>query len=358
MLENLQITRAIVHEVVSAAQYASKGTPPSQQILVPTGETMRLICERLAEATGSASHCVDVHVERAEAGQAFQRMASLLAADDQEFIAQTAKLASMLSQAQTVGAVKAGVGVFLQGTGELENETVPWTAVIKADPDRGLIKRATARGITLEFVSDLILGAHQRLLKVAFMVEEQAYSGDPGEPRDPDDFSIRVYDHLMSTTGRNEGARYFYSGFLGCKIAATAPKETRQFFERTKEFIDATFTDPADKVAFRGHLVSYLRSQRGQIGSREFADDYLPQVHRSAYKRMMRESGFPTHAVSKDTSLIERRLKKSSLRFSSKLMIVGPADVLANSVKIGDSVQQGGVEWTQLLIKGTVESMR
>ena len=356
MLENLNITRVIVHDVVSAAQFQINAPTASKQLATLGADTVRLVCDRLVNATGSASKCEDVTVARSEQRSAFQQLASLLQANEARFISVTEELAAMLSKAQTVGAIKPGVGVFLQGTGDLDGSSVGWVAVIKADPDQGLVKRTGPDGsISWEYVADLILGAQQRLLKVAFMVEVITHAGDIDDLKDPANYTIRVYDHLLSNKGRTEAAVYFYSAFLGCKTAASAPKLTRKFFEGTKGYIDKAFSDPVERVAYRGHLVSYLKSQKRQISCKEFADDYLPKAHRLSFLRQMKESGFPGNSVSKDNSLIENRLRKSSMRFSSKLMIVGPGDLLANGVVIGDQIEKDGEEWTQIAIKGRLE---
>jgi hypothetical protein len=69
----------------------------------------------------------------------------------------------------------------------------------------------------------------------------------------------------------------------------------------------------------------------------------------------MEEAGLPSHAVSKDNGLISTRLRKSTMKFSSKLMIVGPPDLLASGVKIEETISEAGSEWTKLLIQGKLE---
>jgi hypothetical protein len=305
------------------------------------------------EAIESAAHCIDVNVQRAENGSAFQELACLPRASESDFVSKTGRLATLLSEAQTVGSVKPGVGMFLSGTGDQDGAEVSWVAVIKADPDQALIQKYERGQISLEYVANLILGAHQRLLKVAFLVEEIASAGS--DLRDPTDFNIRVYDHLMSNTGRKEASRYFYQTFLGCKIAATAPRQTRTFFEKTKDFLDKTFTDPEDRITYRGHLVSYLKSPRPQFSVKDFSESYLPRPLWRDYRKLMKEAGLPSHAVSKDNGLIGTRLRRSTMRFSSKLMIVGPPDLLASAVRIEETLSKDGSEWTKLLIQGRLE---
>lgn len=358
MLENLSLERVAIHEVVPASDLQNDAAVETTQLLALNDAAKRLICDRLVSCIGSNSHCVDVEVEDHTEGSAFQKCASLLDADSTAYTTLSASLARSLSRAQISGSIKAGVGVFLQGTGWLDGSEVRWICVMKADPDRGLVKKVTGTRIELQYVSDLIMGAQQRLLKVAFIVEELR-NGDSGaaqELREPSDFGLKVYDHLMSNTGKGTAAQYFYSAFLGCRLADNSAKQTRDFYEKTRKFIDSVSTDASERIEIRGHLVSYLKSQKSVISTSDFAESYLPTEKQTAYKEMMKKAGISDTGISKDNALVKTRLRKQTLRFSSKVFLYASPEQIRDSIKIEKSIKKGGSKWTRLLIKGELEN--
>lgn len=358
MLESLTLERVAIHEVVPASDLQNDVAIETTELLALNDAAKRLICDRLVSCTGSNSHCVDVEVENHAEGSAFQKCVSLLDSPPATFSTTSASLARALSQVQISGSIKAGLGVFLQGTGWQDNTEVRWICVMKADPDRGLVKKVTGTTIELQYVSDLIMSAQQRLLKIAFIVEELRNEASEAaqEIRDPSDFSLRVYDHLMSTTGRGTAAQYFYSAFLGCRLADNSAKQTRDFYEQTRKFIDSVSTDAAQRVEMRGHLVSYLKSQNSVISASKFAEDYLPEENQAAYKEKMKAAGIPDNGISKDNALLKTRLKKQTLRFSSKVFLYGSPEQIKDSIKFEASITKGGKKWTRLLIEGELEN--
>ncbi|MEQ1748092.1 MAG: nucleoid-associated protein [Prosthecobacter sp.] len=355
MLENLKLEQVVVHEVITAADLHNKKKPTyGNSTIEMNTEGRQLICDRLVDSIGSASHCEEMLVSDAGAGSPFQSIAGLLDQNPKEFVSTTASLATRLSEVQTAGSIKEGLGVFLQGTGEHEGEKLRWIAIIKADPDRGLMKVVKGSKITLQYVANLIMGAQQRLLKVAMFVEQ--IPPQKGSPlRDGSDFSIKLYDHLLSNNGRGASAMYFYLAFLGLKPADNSAKQCRLFFEQTREFTDALSTDDAEKVTYRGHLTSYMRSEKAQISVKDFAETYLHKDFRRAYTKKMREAKFPDHAVRRDIRLIKSKLKRQSLRFTSKIMLVGPDDAIQKSVLFGEGEILNGEHWTELKIRGHLE---
>lgn len=354
MLENLKLKRVVVHEVLTAADLRKRKPNHSVETIELDDDGKELICERLVASIGSDSHSEEMLVSNSGNDVPFQLIAKLLEEKDKGYISTTAGLADRLSDAQTMGSIKAGLGVFLQGIGDKEGETLRWIAIIKADPDRGFVKEIVGKKISLRFVADLVMGAQQRMLKVAFFVEDVRESKDTSH-RDSSDFTIKVYDHLLSNSGRGTSALYFYASFLGLKPAENSAKVCRDFYEKTRELTDELSNDDEEKLTYRSHLVSYLRSEKDQISAKEFADTYLPQRHRLAYMRKMKAAKFPDHAVRKDIRLIKTRLKKQSLKFTSKIVIAGSSEAIQKSVVLGQIVQLNEEDWTEVKIKGRLE---
>lgn len=354
MLQKIEIDRIIVHEVIRVS--ANDETSPiyGDKVLKLDPKGGQLICARLVNCLGSDSHCVSVTVEQSEDGSAFQHIAETFSSSDENFVKKTVALSDKLSRSQRVGSIKDGLAVFLQGVGWDDSEKLRWIAIIKADPDQGFVKVVKDGVINLQFVSDMVMGAQQRLLKVAFIVESIS---DGSSHKDPDDFDIHIYDHLMSNSGRGTASDYFYAGFLGCKLAENAAKETRLFFEKTQECLDGMSIDSCEKVEFRSHLHSYVKNAKQQMSVKEFAETYLPKEKRPAYLAFMKKSGLPSHAISKDIKFIKAKLKKQTLKFSSKVVIFATPEVLRESVKVIGVDRDADGEWTNLKIRGNIEGI-
>lgn len=354
MIENLKLERVVVHEVLTATEAHTKNPRHANSLVDISEDGQDLICQRLAEAIGNASHCEEMVPSNSGEGSAFQKVAALFSERADAFVSKTGELADRLTEVQVAGSIKAGIGVFLQGTGDFEGRKVRWLALIKADPDRALMTDTNGPKITLSYVANLILGAQQRLLKVAFFVELSAKTSGT-KLHEPTDFSIKIYDHLLSNTGRGSSAAYFYSLFLGLKPADNSAKLCRIFYETTREFTDGISNTDTDKAIFRGHIVSYLRREKSRISVREFAENYLPDKFHAAYKRKMRAAKFPSHTVARDVSLIKNKLNRHSFKFTSKIVITGSADDFEKSVQLEGTVLKGEEEWTKLSIKGKLE---
>lgn len=348
---NLKLNRIIVHEVLLAADLEAERQPSySDEFLVldPKGE--QLLCKRLADSLGSDSHSVELTVELDGEGSPFHLMTRLLDASDKDFARLSKDLAARLTNAQTAGTIKAGIAVVVDGTMGSNSKPDRFVAVLKAESDAGFVKEKTAKGLFLKFISEMVLGAQQRLYKIGCFVEKK--SPDDGDGiRSKDDFHVLVYDHQMSNTGNNEAARYFYGAFLGCRLADNASRLTRIFYEETCKFIDGLKLTPQKRLEARTHLVSYLKSEERHVSVKDFAERYLPSDMRTPFSKQFKQINFPARNVPKDVKDIRRRLQVRRMVFSSKVRISAPEDDFNDLVKIQG--EQNG--WTNVTIKGSLE---
>lgn len=354
-IANIEINRIIAHEVVRASQLNERPPVLSEDLIRLEEHGKVLVGKRLVTTVASGSHCVDVTVDDATVGSPFDRTTSMLDCDDTDFIETSRQLAQTLSTSQTAGPIKSGSVIFVQGTCVADGRVSRFLAIIKADSDQGFYKRVDGdNNITLTYVSDMLLGESQRLIKIAFFIEEV----EPEIPVDqvgtfhrlPDDFSVKVFDHMMQSSGDGNAAIYFYSTFLKCRLADNAPRKTKQFYETARAFIDEMNVPQAEKVELRGDLISYLRGNRAMLEPRTFAQDVLPQENQEAFLRKCRDLGM-SEAITKDLQLLKGKMKRQSLKFSSNVTLYAPADVFKDSVKIMGTTDG----WTELKILGLIE---
>ena len=352
-IANVEITRVIAHEVVRASQITERPPVLSDILIVLENRGKALVGRRLVDTVASGSHCVDVTVDDFTAGSPFDKATAMLDDDDTGFVANSKHLAGSLSTAQTAGAIKSGSAIFVQGTCSADGNASRFVAIIKADSDQALYKRVNDEGITLTFVNDMLLGESQRLIKIAFFIEDADREDASPVVRRPEDFSVKVFDHLMHTSGDGDAAAYFYSTFLKCRLSHNAARQTKQFFEVVRSFIDEIPVSQADRVAFQGDLISYFRQNKATLEPRTFAQDVLPQAYQDAFVRKCRDAVI-TQAISKDLELVKGKLRRQSVKFSSNVTLYAPSEVFRDSVKITGTSEDG---WTSVKILGTIEAM-
>lgn len=351
---NLKLNRIIVHEVLLAADLDEGKTPQqSEQFLKldPKGEG--LLSKRLTDSLGSDSHSIELTVDVDREGSSFDLITKLPDADDKEFVATSKELALMLTKAQSAGTIKAGICVVLDGTMGSNSKPNRFAAILKAESDAGFVKEVTPKAVLLKYISDMVLGAQQRLFKIGCFIETKSpATGGNGDVRVKDDFSAIVYDHQMSNTGDNNAARYFYATFLGCRLADNSQRLTKVFYEETSKHIDEAKLPTNKRVELKNHLVSYLKSQDTAVNPRTFADRYLPKSLHDGYFTRFKKAGFPPRDVTKDNHQIRRKLQVRRMFFSSKVRISAPEENFNEVVQIVES-KDG---WTTVKINGELEA--
>lgn len=354
IIANIQIGRAIAHEVIRAAELVDRPPIFSESLMALNDAGKALIAKRLISAVGSGSHCVDVTVTEAGEGSPFDRATMMLDCDDEGFVRGSRFLAEALSEAQTIGSIKAGTAIFIVGTCVVDGGQSRFHAIIKADSDQGFYRQIRNHAITFEFVKDMLLGESQRLLKIGFFIEDSVSPAtDPREPRDADDFSIKVFDSMMQNSGDGNAAAYFYRTFLKCRQADNSARKTKQFYEMARDFVNELDVSQSEKVDLRGDVIAYLRGNQLTLEPRTFARSVLPQGHQGAFIRKCRDSGI-TQAITKDLDLLKGKMRKQSLKFSSNVTLYAPPEVFQDAIEVGDVGEDG---WTVVRIRGTAKVM-
>lgn len=353
-IANIEISRVIVHDVVRAAQFNERPPVLSASLVPLDVNGKNLVGKRIIDTVASGSHCVDVTVSDAAVGSPFDNATAMLDSDDDDFITRSKQLAESLSLAQTTGSIKAGAAVFIQGSCVADSQTSRFIAIIKADADQALYKQVVDDEITLTYVNNMLLGHSQRLIKIALFIEDAAQdSSDQQSQRTPDEFSIKVFDHMMQNSGNGNASAYFYGSFLKCRLAESAPRLTKQFYEVARGFIDSMSCEQSEKLELHGDLISFMRGNRTILEPRTFAQEVLPEANQDAFIRVCRDAGI-TQAVTKDLGLLKGKMRRQSVKFSSNVTLFASPDVFRDSVKISGVSDDG---WTEIKVRGEIETM-
>ncbi len=346
-LVNIEVTRIIGHEVVRSSQLDRDADPTMGTALLPceSRDIQKILSQRFITTLSSHSKCVDVEVETLDT---FNRVTSMLDADDDSYINKSQELARHLSSVQTSGSIKSGSAFFIQGTCVYNQQESRFISIVKADPDEGIARQIRNNTLSWEYVQNLFLSSSQRMIKVAFFIENISPSNN-NQSRNTEDFSIKVFDHCMSNASDKGAAEYFYRSFLGCKIASNAATKTKDFLDVTENFImENTAILQKDKEKYRSGVIAILNSNEDIITPMGIAREVFPVELQSEYIRECERNEIAT-AFTKETSLIKRRLRKRSIKFSSNVTISAPTEMIDNYVRI-ENIEEDG--WTRISIKG------
>lgn len=349
--EALSIDRLIAHTIYPRTKEGVLVPPQlSDEIIKLDIDSKDLIQVRVTEALGSASHGIEINVEKDDDQSFMQKAATAIRSDEAEFVALSKQMATDLADAQTNPKWPGGVLIIL--TGKVGNNQKPYLAAIKAETDKGFNIVEVNGSVSLALIKKMLLSQTQRLYKIGFAVELN-YQAPVENLFNKDNYRHFLFDHLLTSTETKSAAAYFYNAFLGMSIVRSSKFQTKKFYESTRSYINSLPITQPEKSDLLEALRSELRSNKGTVSIVKFADDHLPKDSKDTYVKQMTESGLPDTAIVKDLGYIKSKLRRPRrVDFSNGIKIQVPADLeFSENIKIGQ--QEDG--FTQVKIKGVVE---
>lgn len=350
-LSMLRIEKIIAHEVYSLDNERKVVQPKySSSFTNLDVKGINTFQERIVDALGNDSHCLEMSVEDFDGGSAFDLCNNMLDANNQSFIQNSCRLADKLAESHTSRNIPGGILVIFSGVTGSNNHK--YIGIIKAELHNGFSLQEASDKLLLQFLSDLLLTPQQKLYKIAIFISmtEKRTAGT----RTQDDFTILVYDHNMSRSEPSQAARYFYYDFLGCIFSPTDQKLTNDFYHFTKEFIDGLDIASEDKLDLHTSLYTYLKISRGtSIQVAEYAQSYLQPSLRDNYQNHMSKKEFPAHAIRKDITYLKNKLRRRNIKFTSDVKLNAPTENFEELIKV-----KGGKNGKTIVeISGIVEEI-
>lgn len=275
--ENLTVQRVVLHEVFKRRQDGNINPPRhAARLTALSPDAMDVFVQRVTDAMGADQQSHEMTIADGRADSAAGIALSLLGTTDAQFVIQSARFADKLANAQLARNLPGGVLVVFTGT--VGAAAHPYVAVIKAEKQSGFREDAAA----LQFLQDLFLTPAAKLYKMGFFIQNGA-----GGRLLPEGWASFVYDSHISTN--QDGAKYFYETFLGCRFPENSARLTRAFFEHTRTFISGLQMEPEKKDDLLTSLYIYLKvDQAPTIQVSRFSANYLPQDSRDDYRAFKR----------------------------------------------------------------------
>ena len=331
-LQPLTIKRIIVHEVSGHLPHQEKASPIKGYELEALDEEAKIEVEgRIMQVLGRQSQSIEVAVEEDGDDSAFQICAQLLDQEDNDFINSSYALAEKLAEAQAAKSVPGGLVVIFDG--EVGQPARRFVAVLKAEKQGGFVRQEGIAGKSLQFLRDIFLTENAKLYKIGFLHERET-TDDKGF-RNKSNFSVLVYDHLITRGNQEKAAQYFYKVFLGCGFMPDSKHQTRKFYLGTQDFTNKIDLTQEQKLDINQALHVYVNvSSERTIDPVQFAADYIPEQLQGEYKKHISDLGLPSHAIAKDVSALQNELKRRVIVWEDKIRLTAPADVFKNKISI------------------------
>lgn len=317
-------------------------------LILLDGTALDAFRARVVAAFKNNSQCMEMSIRQYAAGSAVAIGSELGRLADSDFISASRHFADALAAAQTSRTIPGGLAVVFDGT--VGYPATSFFAVMKAELHEGFLKTSDLQA---HFVSDLFLSPKTKLYKIGFFISDGLV---PCLPL-PSGWRPFVYDSSMTATQRDAAATYFYSNFLGLDIPVNSAQQVRQFFDSTKSFIAASKLDQEGKTDLFNVLYSYLKvDQSNTIQVSDFADRFMSPDMADEYKKEMLKQRFTTAAVAKDLSEVQGSLRLRRFRFPRSITLSGPAEAVRDLVSVSQIAGDRGEEWTQVTVRGRIES--
>ena len=303
---------------------------------------------RVIAAFKSSAQCIEMAIVDYGLGTIVAHGAALVAARTPGFVRESRSIAKRLAVAQQSRGIPGGLVVVFDGT--VGNPATPFFGVMKAELHEGFLKGADLQAT---FVENLFLSPKTKLYKIGLFISD----GARPRPALPEGWAATVYDSQMTATQRDSAATYFHRTFLGLELPVNSAQQVKQFYQQTKDYIKAAPLTPEEKTDLYNGLYTYLKvSREPTIQVSRFAGTYMDDDLADDYGAYMRRNRFPVGAVSKDLSEIQGVLRQRRFRFPRSITLSGPSEAINDLVKVDTVAGDDGEEWTQITIRGELES--
>jgi len=348
-LQGMTVDRIVVHDIHPRASDKSLVPPTYGEQLVslpPSG--MAMFTARIVQALGHHSHGIQAQFSQLGSDSFFAAAVELMEANDEGFLATSRAVADSLARAQVARSL--APSKLLVVSGHCASPPRPYCAVVKAELQDALAEKLERGRSVIDYLNKIFFAESQKLYKIGFVQQVNSLAG----VQHPESYAVHLFDHLMTGTETRSAAFYFYKDFLGADVSASDRHLTRQFFEKTNDFLNTLKLSPSRRIELGESLRAELRSNEQTIGVRAFGKKHFEADTQPKYEAFMKRANFPTSAITKDVDYIKARLKRrQKITFTSGVMITTPPDQVKELVSIQTRTVDGN---TLVTIRGTVES--
>jgi len=267
-------------------------------------DLQQLILKRLQAVLGRKGKGFYLEIGDSAPSSFFGQCHDLDRVNDQTFIKRTQDIAHLLAGSQNRANIKAG-DLYVVEAIDSSYKNEPVYIVIKAEPHEGARRNNNA----LEHLKDIVLSPSQKLYKVGVLYKDE----NEGKTYPNDIYSAYLFDEQFGN-GSNLSA-HFHKEFLRFDHTNNGPIQTKNFYDKTRDFIDKNIKDEEKREELGEALRVLIKTDNAEyLRPREFAQHYLESDEQKALFNATVANSFPD-MVQKDNELVDFALKTRKVRF-------------------------------------------
>lgn len=358
-ISKLNIDKIVIHQIHQRNnEDGSKIEPTRGSSFINFDiEALQGFKSRIIDALGDGSKAVKMQIKEHGEDYVPYIATNLIDKDGEDFIDGTYSIAHKLADAQTKRSIPGGIIVIFSGDYSVNKRK--FIGIIKADiysAYEKIIDKKTGQ-ISLKFVEEILLTPSTKLYKTAGFFQSSNTSDKSDLNKSWD---IMISDYQISKSDGKAAAQYFYQHFLGCGYPETSARTTKNFYEKTSEFLNDLDVSEEEKNVLKNALITYLKHEKSDvISAKDYAERFFDDDVKDLYLEYAYESGIPQTSFTRDNEHIESKLKIRKLNFSKNIKITAPSEVFKDHIVIestlGDFDTDGKpYKWTTILIKDKI----
>lgn len=330
-LENMHINRIIYHKIYKRKQKDIFINPQfSTGCAILQKDGLDTIRTRIIDAVGSSSHAIEMQICNYGEESACKLLIDYYNSDksEKDFIEISKRMALYLTMAQNSSRYPGGVLLVVEGT--IQNDCRDFIVIMKAESQQAFNIPSSNSG-SMDFIQNLILSPTQKLYKLGMFVLKNK------QKINKDAFDCIIFDTNTETSRSSGFSEYFYKDFLGLDYKQNSNIQTKDFFFKTKEFINNQLSlKDEDKIKLLTNLHSYVNNNvETTLNCKTFAERYIidPSM-RDNYYKSCESKGLSLTSIHKDLSLLAKKIKTRSVFLDNNIEIKVPSEQFSSLLNI------------------------
>jgi len=342
-LTKIAFNRLIIHKIIGKTKTAPAYSKTSDELHKLETETEDTLRSRITSAVLRSKRFFETKVENTSADSFFDVSKDLYGSDKKTFIKLTKKIAQVAEDAHQRGTIPGGLLIIIEANIDSHESII----IIKAELQEAL----TLNGSAVELIKELFLSPAKEFYKIGILIHKNKRS------KQPNAFDCYVYDDNFNPR-KEDIAEYFYKDFLGFSTSENDKLRTNNFLKDFLTFVDENVSEFESRRNLKVRIKADYRESASNIidpsSYREFFETDTNSAERFENQVL---SKYP-QSFSKDLSLVDHSLQKSSISITGDLRIIGTSTIVDQYVDIiNPNSEKGYKKLTTEIEAGKVEKV-
>jgi len=245
-----------------------------------------------------------------------------------DFVAMSQEMANYLFSIQPGGSSE-GMLAVIDGTIGTGKNIGNCLAVLKLEMDSAIRLQPTRIDGKLTYdlqLQEVTMNDRAKVFKAALF----------RQPADLASVSAVASDNQRGDVAHQSEVATFFLQFLGCRLADSPDRATKEYLDRTTAFINDMIDDPEKKLRYELAILSDLASNSKTINPKTVAKTHFDTEDQDTFLNLFKDEGGNISTVKKDDELIKPRLKTAYIQFANGLRLSGSPEAIDAAVQVSD----------------------